>query len=88
MSVVQVSETELHAKLEKCIAGERVLVEQGDARFSGRIQHVGDQGVKVVPEDLIKNSDGDPGDIEGVTTPYGHILELEVKGVVYSRLSE
>ncbi len=27
MSVVHVSETELHAKLEKCIAGERLLIE-------------------------------------------------------------
>lgn len=88
MSVVHVSEAELHEKLEKCIAGERLLIDHDGHRFSARIQHVGMTGVKVIPETLIKNSTGDPGDINGVTVPYEDIWELEVKGVVYSRLSE
>ncbi|WP_249978591.1 hypothetical protein [Vreelandella olivaria] len=88
MSVVHVSEEELHAKLEKCIAGERLLIDHDGNRFSARIQHVGLTGVKVIPETLIKNSTGDPGDINGVTVPYEDIWELEVKGVVYSRLAE
>lgn len=86
MSVVPVSEAELHAKLEKCIAGERLLIEQKGTRFSARIQHVGLMGVKVIPETEIKNSQHTPGDVEGVMVPYDDILELEVKGVVYSRL--
>jgi len=45
-------------------------------------------GVKVIPETVIKNSTGDPGDMDGVTVPYDDIWELEVKGVVYSRLGE
>lgn len=86
MSVVNVTMGELHEKLAKCIAGERVLIEHDGNRFSARIQHVGMTGVKVIPETLIKNSTGDPGDVEGVTVPYDEIWELEVKGVVYSRL--
>ncbi|MEH6640840.1 hypothetical protein [Vreelandella glaciei] len=88
MSVVQVSEEELHAKLEKCIAGERLLIEHEGNRFSARIQHVGLFGVKVIPETEIKNSHRTPGDVEGITVPYKEILELEVKGVVYSLLPE
>ncbi|WP_336275095.1 hypothetical protein [Vreelandella indica] len=88
MSVVQVSEEELHAKLEKCIAGERLLIEHEGNRFSARIQHVGLLGVKVIPETEIKNSHRTPGDVEGITVPYKEILELEVKGVVYSLLPE
>lgn len=88
MSVVHVSEEELHAKLEKCIAGERLLIEHEGNRFSARIQHVGLFGVKVIPETDIKNSHRTPGEVEGVTVPYKEILELEVKGVVYSRLTE
>ncbi|EHA15478.1 hypothetical protein [Halomonas sp. HAL1] len=88
MSVVQVSEEELHAKLEKCIAGERLLIEHEGNRFSARIQHVGLFGVKVIPETEIKNSHRTPGDVEGITVPYKEILELEAKGVVYSLLPE
>lgn len=88
MSVAHVSEEELHAKLEKCIAGERLLIEHEGNRFSARIQHVGLFGVKVIPETDIKNSHRTPGEVEGVTVPYKEILELEVKGVVYSRLPE
>ena len=84
MSVVDVTRVELHEKLAKCIAGERVLIEQDGNRFSARIQHVGMTGVKVIPETFIKNSTGDPGDIDGVTVPYDDIWELEVKGVVFS----
>ena len=54
MSVVNVTMAELHEKLAKCIAGERVLIEQEGNRFSGRIQHVGVMGVKVIPETVIK----------------------------------
>ncbi|GGW60385.1 MULTISPECIES: hypothetical protein [Halomonadaceae] len=85
MSVVDVTREELHEKLAKCIAGERVLIEQEGNRFSARIQHVGMTGVKVIPETIIKNSTGDPGDMNGVTVPYDDIWELEVKGVVFSR---
>tara|TARA_R110002012_G_scaffold9835_6_gene45691 strand:+ start:7914 stop:8180 length:267 start_codon:yes stop_codon:yes gene_type:complete len=88
MSVVHVSEEELHEKLEKCIAGERLLIEHEGNRFSARIQHVGLLGVKVIPETDLKNSQRTPGDVEGVTVPYAEILELEVKGVVYSRLPD
>lgn len=88
MSVVHVSEEELHAKLEKCIAGERLLIEHEGNRFSARIQHVGLFGVKVIPETDIKNSHRTPGEVEGIAVPYKEILELEVKGVVYSRLPE
>ncbi|GGC88783.1 hypothetical protein [Vreelandella lutescens] len=88
MSVVNVTMAELHEKLAKCIAGERVLVDQEGNRFSARIQHVGMTGVKVIPETIIKNSTGDPGDLDGVTVPYDDIWELEVKGVVFSRLGE
>lgn len=88
MSVVHVSEEELHEKLSKCIAGERLLIEHEGNRFSARIQHVGMTGVKVIPETQIKNSHKEPGDVEGVTVPYEEILELEVKGVVYSRLTD
>ena len=88
MSVVNVTMAELLEKLAKCIAGERVLIEQEGNRFSGRLQHVGVMGVKVIPETVIKNSTGDPGDMDGVTVPYDDIWELEVKGVVYSRLGE
>ena len=88
MSVVHVSEEQLHEKLSKCIAGERLLIEHEGNRFSARIQHVGLLGVKVIPETDIKNSHREPGDVEGVTVPYAEILELEVKGVVYSRLSD
>ena len=77
MSVVDVTREELHEKLAKCIAGERVLIEQDGNRFSARIQHVGMTGVKVIPETFIKNS-------TGVTVPYDDIWELEVKGVVFS----
>ncbi|MDM7481655.1 MAG: hypothetical protein P3W96_006510 [Halomonas sp.] len=85
MSVVDVTREELHEKLAKCIAGERVLIEQDGNRFSARIQHVGMTGVKVIPETIIKNSTGDPGDMNGVTVHYDDIWELEVKGVVFSR---
>ncbi|MFG6667068.1 hypothetical protein ACGK9R_08150 [Halomonas sp. HNIBRBA4712] len=88
MSVVPVNESELHEKLSKCIAGERVLIEHDGNRFSARIQHAGTKGVRVIPEALIKNTAGDLGDIEGVIHPYQEIQELEVKGVVYSRISE
>ncbi|WP_447553668.1 hypothetical protein [Vreelandella sp. EE22] len=88
MSVVPVNEIELHDKLSKCIAGERVLIDHEGNRFSARIQHAGSQGVKVIPEALMQNTTGDPGDIEGVTLPYQDVWELEVKGVVYSRISE
>ncbi len=40
------------------------------------------------PKPSSKNSTGDPGDVDGVTVPYDDIWELEVKGVVYSRLGE
>jgi hypothetical protein len=62
-----------------------VLIEQDGNRFSARIQHVGMTGVKVIPETIIKNSTGDPGDMNGVTVHYDDIWELEVKGVVFSR---
>lgn len=88
MSVVNVTMEELHEKLSKCIAGERVLIEHEGSRLSARIQHVGLKGVKIIPETAIKNSTNAPGDVEGTTVPYEDILELEVKGVVYSRLSE
>ncbi|MCP1328429.1 hypothetical protein [Halomonas sp. 707D4] len=88
MSVVPVNETELQEKLSKCIAGERVLIEHQGSRFSARIQQAGAQGVRVIPETLIKNATGKPGDIEGVTLPYQDVWELEVKGVVYSRIDE
>ncbi|RUR29545.1 hypothetical protein ELY33_13090 [Vreelandella andesensis] len=85
MSVVNVTMAELHEKLAKCIAGERVLIDHEGNRFSGRIQHVGLTGLKVIPEAQIKNSTGDSGDIDGVAVTYDDIWELEVKGVVYSR---
>ncbi|WP_447529474.1 MULTISPECIES: hypothetical protein [unclassified Vreelandella] len=88
MSVVPVNQRELHDKLTKCIAGERVLIDHQGSRFSARIQHAGIKGVKVIPEALINNTAGDPGDIEGVVHPYEDIMELEVKGVVYSRTTE
>lgn len=88
MSVVPVNEIELHEKLTRCIAGERVLIDHDGNRFSARIQQADIKGVKVIPEVLIKNTTGDPGDIEGVTLPYQDVWELEVKGVVYSRISE
>lgn len=88
MSVVHVSEEELHAKLAKCVAGERLLIEHEGNRFSAKIQHVGMTGVKVIPETQLKHSHKTPGDVEGVTVPYNEILELEVKGVVYSRLPD
>lgn len=88
MSIVHVSESELHDKLERCFAGERVLVEHEGNRLSARIQHVGLLGVKVIPETDLKHSQGSPGDVEGITVPYKDIYEVEVKGVVYSRLEE
>ncbi len=88
MSVINVTMAELHEKLSKCIAGERVLIDHEGNRFSARIQHVGLTGLKVIPETQIKNSTGDPVDIDGVTVPYDDIWELEVKGVVYSRQSD
>ncbi|WP_235040008.1 hypothetical protein [Vreelandella profundi] len=86
MSVVHVSEEELHDKIGKCIAGERLLIEQNGNRFSARIQHATTAGVKVIPDTEIKNSHTSSGDVEGMTVAYKDILELEVKGVVYSRL--
>lgn len=88
MSVVHVSEEELHAKLEKCIAGERVLIEHKGNRFSARIQHVEHVGVTVIPESEMKNSHKTLGDVEDMTVTFDEILELEVKGVVYSRLPD
>ncbi|CAM4041394.1 hypothetical protein VRRI112168_11925 [Vreelandella rituensis] len=88
MSIVHVTEKELHAKLEKCFAGERVLVEHDGNRLSARIQHVGFMGVKVIPETDLKHSHGEPGDVEGITVPYKDIYEVEIKGVVYSRLQD
>lgn len=88
MSVVNVTTEELHEKLSKCIAGERVLIDHEGNRLSARIQHVGFAGVKVIPETDIKNSTREPGDVEGTMVPYEDIWELEVKGVVYSRLHE
>ncbi|MBR2513827.1 MAG: hypothetical protein IKE45_07360 [Halomonas sp.] len=88
MSVINVTMEELHEKLSKCIAGERLLIDHDGNRFSARIQHVGMTGVKVIPETDIKNSTSEPGDVEGTTVPYEDIWELEVKGVVYSRLPD
>lgn len=88
MSVVHVNQAELHAKLEKCIAGERLLIEHEGNRYSARIQHAGPNGVKVIPDTEIQNSQRTAGDVESVTVQYDEVLELEVKGVVFSRLPE
>lgn len=88
MSVIHVTTEELHEKLSKCIAGERLLLEHEGNRFTARIQHVGLLGVKVIPETDIQNSTSEPGDVQGITVPYEDIWELEVKGVVYSRLPD
>ncbi|WP_252107070.1 MULTISPECIES: hypothetical protein [unclassified Halomonas] len=88
MSVVPVNESELHDKLTKCMAGERVLIDHDGNRFSARIQQADTKGVRVIPEALIKSAQGASDEIEGLTLPYQDVWELEVKGVVYSRIDE
>ncbi|RUR37903.1 hypothetical protein [Vreelandella populi] len=88
MSIVHVSEKELYAKLEKCMAGERVLIDREGDRFSARIQQARGMDATVIPEKQLGNSDKSSDDISSITVPYETIWELEIKGVVYSRLAE
>ncbi|HCR97350.1 MULTISPECIES: hypothetical protein [Halomonas] len=88
MSIVHVSEAELYAKLEKCMSGERVLIDQAGNRFSARIQLARKMDATVIPEKQLHKSHDDPDEVDSITVPYEHIWELEIKGVVYSRLAE
>lgn len=83
MAVKQVEKKELRAQVGRCMFGERVVVEREGKRFSARIQHVGVTGVKVVPETMLMEHEGEPGDINGVTVSYDDIREVEVDGTTY-----
>ncbi len=88
MSIVHVSEKELYAKLEKCMAGERVLIDREGKRFSARIQNARGMDATVIPERELLDNHGDADEISSITVPYDTIWELEIKGVVYSRQVE
>ncbi|WP_111412404.1 hypothetical protein [Billgrantia lactosivorans] len=83
MTVKQVDKETLRAQVERCMFGERLVIEHEGKRLSARVQHVGVTGVKVVPETMLMEHEGEPGDINGVTVPYGDIREVEVGGVTY-----
>ncbi|MCC5882724.1 MAG: hypothetical protein JJU25_08835 [Halomonas sp.] len=83
MSVKQVDEAELLAQVERCMFGERMVIEHEGKRFSARVQHIGATGVKVVPETTLMEHDGAPGDINGVTVSYADIREVEIDGITY-----
>ncbi|MDI5934070.1 hypothetical protein QLQ85_20205 [Halomonas sp. M4R5S39] len=83
MSVQQVTEAELLARVERCMAGERLVVEHEGKRFSARVQHVGSTGVKVIPETALQGSHGAPGDMDGFMVSFGEIMEVEIGGVTY-----
>lgn len=85
MSIVYVSEKELYDKLEKCMSGERVLVDQDGTRFSARIQLAKGRDATVIPEAQLREAQGVSDHAESITVSYDHIWELEIKGVVYSR---
>lgn len=88
MSIVHVSEKELYAKLEKCMAGERVLIDQEGNRFSARVQQARGMDATVIPEAQLRKNHDDSDEVDSIIVPYNHIWELEIKGVVYSRLAE
>lgn len=88
MSIVHVSEKELYTKLEKCMSGERVLIDQNGTRFSARIQHAKAMDATVIPETQLRKNSGNSDEVDSITVSYDHIWELEIKGVVYSRLAE
>ncbi|MGR4068862.1 hypothetical protein OCT51_08195 [Halomonas sp. LR3S48] len=83
MTIKRVDEAELWTQIERCMFGERVVVEREGKRFSARIQHVGATGVKVIPETMLMEHEGEPGDINGATVSYGDIKEVEVDGITY-----
>ncbi|MFY0992869.1 hypothetical protein [Halomonas sp. C05BenzN] len=83
MNVQQVTELELLARVERCMAGERLVVEHEGKRFSARVQHVGATGVKVIPETALRGSHGAPGDMDGFMVSFGDIREVEIDGVTY-----
>lgn len=87
MSMVKVSEQELRDKLNKCIAGERVLLERNGERFSARLQQVGNEAITVIPETQAQGI-GPAHDGDGLAVDFTDVLEVEVKGVVYSRLPD
>ncbi len=85
MTVQNVNEEELMAQVQRCMFGERMVIEHEGKRFSARVQHVGMTGVKVIPETSLAEHEGAPGDMSGVTVPYHEIREVEIEGVTYQR---
>lgn len=85
MTVQSVTEEELMAQVQRCMFGERMVIEHEGKRFSARVQHVGMTGVKVIPETRLAEHEGSPGDMNGVTVPYHEIREVEIEGVTYQR---
>lgn len=83
MTIKPVNEAELLAQVGRCMFGERVVVEREGKRFSARVQHVGATGVKVIPETILTEHDGEPGDIQGVMVSFADIREVEVEGDTY-----
>jgi hypothetical protein len=86
MSVKQVSEAELLAQVNRCRFGERLVVEREGKRFSARVQHVMATGVKVIPETVLKETHGDPGDMDGIMVSLDEIREVEIDGATYRLL--
>ncbi|MBW6392237.1 hypothetical protein KPL81_13840 [Halomonas sp. Y3S6] len=78
-----VSKKELKEQAGRCMFGERLVVEHEGKRFSARVQHVGVTGVKVVPETMLIEHEGEPGDINGITVSYDDIREVDIGGVIY-----
>lgn len=81
----RVSAASLIEYLHKCLAGERVIVTNAQARYPARIQHVGATGLKVIPEPELEGSHGAPGDLNGYMVSYGDIESLELDDVRYLR---
>ncbi|WP_444678076.1 hypothetical protein [Halomonas sp. E19] len=85
MTVQRVSEEELMTQVQRCMFGERMVVEHEGKCFSARVQHVGMTGVKVIPETRLAEHEGEPGDMNGVTIAYHEIREVELDGITYQR---
>ncbi|MCE8015692.1 hypothetical protein HOP62_06310 [Halomonas sp. MCCC 1A17488] len=83
MTVKHVEKKELLAQVGRCMFGERLVVEREGKRFSARVQHVGVTGVKVVPETMLVEHEGEPGDINGITVSYDDIREVDIDGTIF-----
>ncbi|MFC3285358.1 hypothetical protein [Litchfieldella rifensis] len=72
-------------KLRRCFAGEHVVIDHDGTHYPARVQYVTGTGVKVIPESMLDDSHGEPGDLDGVMESFAYVVELEKDGVRYQR---